>query len=397
MKDTPSKSLLRIAFVHNVYIKYRIPLFEKLNKIFSVTFFFDQIDSVTAVQYKRPNLKLLTSFPLLKKGEARVYDCTFSPTLFYHLLRDQFDLFMGAGIGHIGAYIAFLVSRLKGKPFVLWDETWYWPRTFLRTFAWPFMRVMVNKSEAIVIPGSKSKEFFESLGASVNKLHLAPNASMINIRKELQAETEELKKKLELDDKRIVLYFGRLTKRKGLNVLLRAFNKLRKEINDAFLLICWTRPSEEEFKNELEELCIELGINGVLFVRFTNEEDRDLYYSLADVFVLPAIKTNLGTEVWGLVLNEAMSVGKPVVTTTAVGGAYDLVKDGVNGFLIPDNDSEALYKAIKLIIGDPRDKERMGIQSLKILSDGFAYEHMAHGFVKAVRHALRDNQRDIQK
>jgi glycosyltransferase involved in cell wall biosynthesis len=397
LKEMSIKGHLRIAFVHNLYIKYRAPFFEKLNNAFNLTFFFDQVDATATTQGSHLNSKLLRSFSILRKGETRIYDCTLSPALLYYLLRGRFDLFIGANIGHIGTYVAFLVSRLRRKPFILWDETWYWPETIIRMLAWPFIKIMVDKAEAIVAPGSKSKEFFVSLGAKPIKVYIAPNTSEIRIRRELDVESRRLKRKLGLEDKKIVLYFGRLAERKGLYFLIKAFDKLRKEISDTFLLVCWTRPSEEKLKNVYEKLCIELGIKNVLFARFTEEEDRDLYYSLADVFVLPAIKTNLGTEIWGLVLNEAMSVGKPVVTTRAVGAAYDLIKDGVNGFLVPDKNSEALYKAIKSIVSDPYNKERMGLQSLKILSDGFAYEHMVHGFVKAVRHVLRNSQRKLMQ
>jgi glycosyltransferase involved in cell wall biosynthesis len=63
-------------------------------------------------------------------------------------------------------------------------------------------------------------------------------------------------------------------------------------------------------------------------------------------------------EAWGLVLNEAMQFGKPVITTDAVGSAPDLIK---NGSIVKNNDVESLYQAIKTIAKDPQMAIKMGI------------------------------------
>jgi len=85
-----------------------------------------------------------------------------------------------------------------------------------------------------------------------------------------------------------------------------------------------------------------------------------------------------------------MQCGKPVIATEAVGGAYDLIRDGVNGFMVPERDVEALALSIKKILDDPDLERRMGDASRKIINDGFTYDHMVEGFNAAVRYICEE-------
>jgi len=361
-----------------MYIKYRLPLFQKLAKIFNITFFFDEIDSKTTVQNKDFNFKVLKSILILKTG---LDHHTLSPTLFYHLVRGKYDFIIGTNIGHVGTHIAFLVSRLTHKPFILWDEVWYWPRTFLRILIWPFVKFMLSQSNAIVVPGSKAKEFFVSLHVDPDKIFVAPNASICVLDKSITVKKEEMEERLGIQDKKVVLYFGRLIRRKGLSYLIEAFSKLQEEISDSFLLIA----GEGEIREELEKLLTH-KMNNILFTGFINEKEKAFYYSIADIVVLPSIRAGHEVEVWGLVLNEAMSVGKPVIATTAVGAAYDLIENGINGCIVNEGDVQSLYEALKEMLSDPRKLEEMGTESKKIIEESFTYDHMTQGFVETIQH-----------
>ena len=107
-------------------------------------------------------------------------------------------------------------------------------------------------------------------------------------------------------------------------------------------------------------------------------------YDLADIFVLPSTFRDHDADCWGLVLNEAMALGKPVISTDATGSAHDLIEDGINGYMVQQKNSEELYQALNKILSDKKLKERMGKESKKIIEKNFTYEKMAKGFVDAV-------------
>lgn len=370
--------------MHNAYIDYRTPLFEKISEKYDVHFFFEWVDQSFVRNSSSIRLKILRSFRF-------VDEYAFSPLLFFFLLKGKFNLFIAGGKGQINTCVAYVLSRLLRKPFIFWDETWYWPPTRWRLLAWSMIRSLLKNASAIVVPGIKSKEFYLSITPSgEDKIFIAPNARILPQCDYYRNRADEIRKRLRLDNKKVILYCGRLVKQKGIEYLIEAFAKLQKSNRNAFLFVVGG-PVGSGIRcdpNELKNMCRSLGINNVRFLGPVYGPEKTVYFLLADVVVVPSIFFTTGSEVWGFTVNEAMSVGRPVIATKAVGAAYDLIKDGVNGFIIPDKDPEALSKAIKLLINNPSIEKKMGIQSSKILFDGFTYEHMFRGFVKAVEYAL---------
>lgn len=377
---TKGKKALKIAFVHNKYIKYRIPFFERLAKNFEVTFFFDQIDRKTKVQRDSFSYKILRSIVV---ANTPTYDLRLAPTLFCDLLRGKYDLFVGSGIGEFSAYIAFAVSRLTGKPFVLWNETWYWPITLPRSLVWIVVKIMMLKADAIIVSGSKAKEFVISNCVDPRNVFIAPNASDVIIDRDVLSSEKELKKNLGIEGKKVVLYLGRLIKRKGVSILIKAFSKLQSDVNDSILIIA----GEGEDRINLERLCTELKLNNVIFTGYIDDKYKGLYYSLADIFVLPSIKHT--GEVWDLVLNEAMSFAKPIVSTTAAGSSFDLIENRVNGYRVKQGDERALCEAIKTLLKDPEEAKKMGLESKKIIKERFSVDHMVEGFSRGISHVTK--------
>jgi glycosyltransferase involved in cell wall biosynthesis len=103
---------------------------------------------------------------------------------------------------------------------------------------------------------------------------------------------------------------------------------------------------------------------------------------MADVFVFPTLG-----DIWGLVINEAMSAGLPIITTSAAGASADLIKD--NGFIVPPGDTETLSDRLIEISTKDKLREEMGRRSLDIISD-FTIEESAKGFIAAIDSILQD-------
>jgi glycosyltransferase involved in cell wall biosynthesis len=83
-------------------------------------------------------------------------------------------------------------------------------------------------------------------------------------------------------------------------------------------------------------------------------------------------------------VNEAMACGKAVIATTAVAAAHAMIKNGINGFVVPEKDSAALYNAIKAVLADPATAKAMGEASKKVIEAGFTWSHMVRGFQSAI-------------
>jgi glycosyltransferase involved in cell wall biosynthesis len=126
------------------------------------------------------------------------------------------------------------------------------------------------------------------------------------------------------------------------------------------------------------------------------EEKMASYYKTADLVVLPTRYLsharwgeNRGPEGWGLVINEAMSMGKPILTTDRAGAAPDLVKDGINGFVVRSGDVEALYSGLKSLLDGTHLREAMGKNSRRIFEQFNDFDRMFEGFRKAIEYAKK--------
>jgi glycosyltransferase involved in cell wall biosynthesis len=95
----------------------------------------------------------------------------------------------------------------------------------------------------------------------------------------------------------------------------------------------------------------------------------------------------------GLALQEAMLYGKPVAAAEADGSQKDLIRDGENGWRLPPGDEAALLRVLREALADPRQLEKMGEASRRIVRDTATMEKMVDGFLKAVRFALQEMEK----
>jgi glycosyltransferase involved in cell wall biosynthesis len=184
--------------------------------------------------------------------------------------------------------------------------------------------------------------------AAVNKVGLESQA-----RKRTRIEPFEL------------IFVGRLVRRKGVDVLLRAAQELK---DDSRLRIRIIGGGPE--KTKLEDLASRLGVSErVTFTGTVDGPTIDGFFRGCDALVLPAIVTETGeTEGLGVVLLEAMGYGKPVIASAA-GGIVDIVKDNETGLLVTPGDPHALALAIRRAMDEPEMMEKLARQGT-VFADG---------------------------
>ncbi|GAI76670.1 unnamed protein product, partial [marine sediment metagenome] len=124
-------------------------------------------------------------------------------------------------------------------------------------------------------------------------------------------------------------------------------------------------------------------IKNIFFEGFVQKEDIVKYYKLADVFVLPSFN-----EVWGLVVNEAMACGLPIISSKLAGVTRDLVKDGINGYSFDPDNIEELTEKLKTILGNNELRNKMRAKSLEIIKDKTP-QNYAEKILETVKYALQ--------
>jgi glycosyltransferase involved in cell wall biosynthesis len=148
---------------------------------------------------------------------------------------------------------------------------------------------------------------------------------------------KSLSSELTNDRTRIFLYSGALIHRKGVDLLASAFSSLAEKFTDIHLHLL----GDGELKPYLEQK-LDRYQHRVKFLGFQPWEELPIYYQQADILCVPSRHDG-----WALVVPEGLAAGLPVISTNHTGAALELIKDRQNGWLIPANNSQALYQAMK--------------------------------------------------
>jgi len=388
---------IKILFIHNTLPWYRVPLFEYLSSKLNIKYIFTRnylinrfysqeqdLNKVMGINYVLLKEKYIT-LNLMRLMFKEDYDLVIAP---------PFDSFRQC----IDSSLVFIIAKIRRKPIIYFGEKWE-----LRNSKIPnkiplitkikkevksgvkktLERIFIPSTDACISSGTRSRQYFISLGVKPDKIFIAPDSSEVKQNKE---ESFDVRKKYGISaDTKLILYFGRIVRTKGADFLIKAFSELEKERKDIFLLIC----GDGDFKNECEELAKNLQVKNIKFTGLISSEQRSIYLSQCDIFVLPNSFYNGQVEAWGLTLNEAMYFGKPVIATTATGASYDLIKNGVNGYMIDYSNVSSLYNALKILVSDNKLRAQMGLNSKKIIEENFSTERMGEGFMETFSYALK--------
>ncbi len=174
----------------------------------------------------------------------------------------------------------------------------------------------------------------------------------------------QLRGKYKISEKRVVLFIGRLSEKKGIKYLLNSFPQILSQFPNTRLIIIGDGPD----RNNLEELSLKLGIkSSVSFMGFIVGEKKIHFLKMADVLVIPSIDTE-GKDTEGLpvVLLEGLAAGTSIVASN-VGGIGDVIKNQINGTLIKQKDSQELEMAVSKLLENSKIRERYRRNSAPIV------------------------------
>ena len=338
---------MRIALVTNVCTHYRRPLFERISHRFDADLY---LTSRGREWYSAGGQE-----PSSAGLEAIVQPR--GPALARALQQGRYDCVVTSLVGR-GTMAATLAgARMGGSALVVWVGIWRHPETAFHRISRPVARQIYRRADALLVYGSHvtghvTRESGRTEG--IFELPQAVDESAFRVRIEHE-RLMELRRSLELNGEPVACFVGRLESGKGLDVLVRA---LARTSVDQRLLIIGRGSLEQESRRLVRTLGVE---EKVRFVGPVSQELLPVYLQASDLLVLPSVTTRRFREPWGLVVNEAMASGLPVVATDAVGAsAGGLVVDGETGRIVAEGDPDALAAAMDELAGDDARRRRLG-------------------------------------
>jgi len=192
-------------------------------------------------------------------------------------------------------------------------------------------------------------------------------------------DPSEAKRALGVSGRYVVLYLGRLATSKGVSYLLRAMPAIREKVQGVVLLV----GGRGELEDELRKEAAEWGVKDVVDFRgFVPQELLAQCYAACDVLVVPSI-----IEAMGIVPLEAMSMKKPVIGAKT-GGIPELVKDGLNGIIVPPRDPSAIADAVIRLHDNPSFAAELGENGRLMVEREFTWDKIAQETLEAYSYAL---------
>ncbi len=236
---------------------------------------------------------------------------------------------------------------------------------------WSYIRWFYKYSDVVVTPSKTLQQQLKSHGVKPPVYSLPNMISSVFFKNNKPTNKDEkfqkeIREKYNIrEGQRIILYCGRVSYEKKLEVLLKAFKTIEKQHPDTFLLIVGDGPHLKMYKKQASRL----NLKNCAFTGFISHTKLPFVYRMGDFMVTPS-----DTETQGLTVIEAMSQGIPVIGA-AGGGVLDYIQNKANGLLFSPGDHLSLIQAINELIGDEGALNDYGSHAFKT-----AQEFSAKGF-----------------
>jgi len=251
------------------------------------------------------------------------------------------DAVLCGGYNYVASWQALWWARTRNVPFLLWSESNRYDARRGRALVEILKTEFLRNCSGFVVPGQAADAYLRDHKVRQDRIFVAPNAVDNDLFSSLATAARQramaLRRELGLPD-RYFLFVGRLVPEKGVFELLAAYAQLNEQIRREVGLVF---VGDGTSRGALQEQADAVAPGVIKFPGFAQREQLPSYYALAEMLVLPTY-----TDTWGLVVNEAMACGLPVILSRVAGCAPDLVRDDWNGVLISPQNVPSLKSAL---------------------------------------------------
>jgi glycosyltransferase involved in cell wall biosynthesis len=268
----------------------------------------------------------------------------FNPRVVRQIVEADADLIVVSDYSAPTAQIAMRALALKGRAWVFWGEMpGFSSRGRIGTFLRRKLQAPLAQATAIAAIGGKAVASYEEL---------FPGKPVFNIPYFCDLQPYQAARRRAPTEKAgavSILFSGQLIERKGVDVLIQAFSRVAQNDQNARLILLGGGPERRRFEGMVPGPLRDR----VDFLGHHEPHQVPDIFATAQVFCLPSRHDG-----WGVVINEAVGAGLPVVVSDAVGAGYDLVRNGINGYVTRAGDVGELSDALGRLVGDAQLRAR---------------------------------------
>lgn len=399
------KKPIRLAILSSHPIQYQAPLFRRLAadpELDVLVLFCSAPGAYWDDGFKQ---KVEWDVPLLDGYRWRVlpnrspwpnqstFTGVINPAIIDEVRRHAYDAILLHGWGNITSLVAACAAIRSRLPIFLRAETSVLgqPSGLKGYVKRALLKRAFRHVSGFLATGTHSAAFYTACGVPAERVMVAPYA-VDNDFFVARLDQRALERRLVREQFRIpqsapmLLSVGKLIPRKRPEDILRAFARVGPKYRAALVFA-----GDGELKPRLEAIVRTEGIANVTIAGFQNQSALTSFYAAADVFAIAS-----SFETWGLVVNEAMCCGLPIVASDGVGATGDLVEHGANGFIYPAGDVAALAAYLDRLFADPALQERCGERSFSLVQT-WSYAEGVEVIKAALRHAAAVSPRAVRQ
>ena len=382
---------MKILIVHNqLWAHYKAIVFNELQKIVSQ----NVQDSLLVVQLasiekSRVNLGDLDNsihqYPYQLLHEGTLEEVSLSDRIVGILKAIKTfkpDVVNLTGYYDFASWTVLLYCKLKGIKTILSNEstTNDHARNKIKEYV---KSIIIRQFDGYFNFGTLSENYILSLGINPEKMlvkrNCVDNYALKKIYLNHLNKRIEQQQLLNISNKNFI-FVGRLINYKNLFLFLDSFHAAQTQSFEDWGIIIL---GDGELKTDLERYVLEKNIKNIHFQKGVSWQKVPEYLALSDVLVLPSY-----SEPWGLVVNEAMACGLPVVVSEKCGCAIDLIKNGENGFTFSPNDAKQLTTHLLKFMNKEVDLKRMSLISEEIIQE-YSPQNVALEMYKGFQHIIQ--------
>ncbi len=363
---------MSVLFLTNIPSPYRVAFFTELSRQCELTVVYERPSAADRhAAWHIPEGQGYRAITLNARPGGR--DNALHLSVVRHLPRKRYDLVVMAQYGSPTCMLAILWLKIRNIPFVLSVDGGM-PRTAENPLAARVKRFFIGGARYWLSSGSQTDRYLLHYGAVSERIHHYPFASLAQAELPDGAlgpqEKAALRLSLGFDVRTLYVAVGQFIPRKGFLGLLREWTARPRP--DAGLLLIGGGPEQPLYEQ------LAAGASNVWILPFQKKEELRRYYQASDIFVLPTHE-----DIWGLVVNEALAFGLPVVSTDKCVAALTFAGPSVR--IVPDDQPAAFVSVMEALAAE--DLVALGQDARKVVAS-HTIERMADTCMDALRSML---------
>ncbi|MFC5531539.1 glycosyltransferase family 4 protein [Cohnella yongneupensis] len=367
---------MKVLYLTNIPSPYRVDFFNELGKYCELTVLYERSNASDRDKSWTSN-KASHFTPVFMKGFKITQDSAICPSVIRWLRRDKYDAIVVGGYSTPTGMLAIRTLRARKIPFFLnIDGGFIKQDGFLSS---KIKKYFIGSATWWLSSGLETNKYLRHYGADPDHIHVYPFTSLMESDIYPSGATDEerarLRSQLGIANEKVVLAVGQFIPRKGFDLLIDAWSSMPPDYR---LILVGSGPDENEYKKRIAEL----GLSNIRIEGFKSKEELRSYYRSADLFVMPTRE-----DIWGLVVNEALSCGLPVVSTDKCIAALEFARKSEGIHIVPADDQAALARTIRYACEDDRLRHEFSSAALRVM-DEHTIEAMAQKHVSIFKECV---------